>query len=105
MLRKAIAPLATQQASENSDCYLKNQPNYKSPILHVAPMQAHNIPYVLKKSKITVIWHVTTICIHPGGFCYPQVVVWVRGAHNIAKESQVIVQVYCFVHSGFVFRN
>ena len=63
-------------------------------------MRAHNTIYCPKKIKITVIWHVTAIRIHPGGFCYTQIVVWARGADNIATEPQMSVQVHTFVHSG-----
>ena len=67
-------------------------------------MRAHNPLYCPKKSKITVIVYVTTICIHPGGFCYTQIVVWARGAHNTATESQLTVY-DPFVHSESVSRN
>ena len=67
VLGKAIAPLTTQHASENGDFYLQNYHNYKISNSSFSPMRTHNIPFCQKKSKSVVIWHVTTICIHPGG--------------------------------------
>ena len=52
-----------------------------SPILHVAPIRTHNTP-IVKKSQITVIYHLITIRMHPGDFCQLQIVVWVRMADS-----------------------
>ena len=32
----------------------------------------------------------------------PQLLFWTRGTDDIITESQVIAQVYCVIHSGFV---
>ena len=73
------------------------------PILHLSPMRAHNPPYCQK--RVTLLSFgilIKIICIHSCGFCYPEIVVWACGAHNIATELQVTVQVYRFGHSGLV---
>ena len=43
--------------------------------------------------------------MHPVGFCSQGIDVWVRGAHDIATESQVTVQASSVVHSGFSSKN
>ena len=104
MLGKAIAPLTTQQASENGDFYLQNYHNYQIFNFSFCPHVDQQHPPLSKKEQTTTIEHVGTIRTHPGGFCQPQIVVWDRGAHHIASERQVTVQVYSSVHSGFVSR-
>ena len=54
------------------ELFCKNRMSRKSPILHVAPMWTHSTPPIAQKINITVIQHVITICIHPGGFYQPE---------------------------------
>ena len=69
VLRKAIAPLGTQQASETVIFIFKITITTKSPILNIAPMGTHSTLHCPKKSKITAIWHITTTFVHLVGLC------------------------------------
>ena len=77
----------------------------KSPILHFVTC-GPTTPHFTKKDKNTVIWHVTPFTSIPvAAVDHKSSLVWARGAHDIATESHVTVQMYRFVHSDFVSRN
>ena len=60
----------------------------------------------LQKSKLSVILHaITIIGIHDDDFCWQQIDVWAHGAHDIATEPQVIVQICRFSLSDVVPKN
>ena len=58
-----------------------------------------------KGEKNAVIWHVTTIRIHPSGFCSPQIVILACGEHNIATEPHVSVHVHTALFTLFLCRE